>query len=73
MTILVNVKVAGHNNTARVLKWGITASCTQSAEAAVRAAVGKFCHRTGRESEQGEFKRITRSGWMETWMVKFPD
>lgn len=73
MTILVNVKLSGGDNRARVLKWGITASSTNSPEIAVRAAVDKFCRRTGREIEQGEFKRITRSGWVESWMVKFPD
>jgi hypothetical protein len=69
MTIIVNVKLYGGTHIARVLKWGITASCTSDSENAVRNAVKKFCARTGRDIDEADFKAVSKGVCMETWTV----
>ena len=73
MTCIVNVKLSGSDNRARILKWGITASSTNSPEVAVESAARKLCAKTGRDESKFELQRVSGAVGLETWLIKFPD
>lgn len=73
MTAIINVKKSGSDNRARVLKWSIMASSTNSPEIAVTAAAEKLCARLNRAHEQIALKRVTSTQLSEIWLLTLPE
>ena len=70
MKYLVNVSVSGGDNKARVLKWGITASSTNSSAVAVARAADKLCAKLGHDPEAATVKKVAASLNAEVWQIE---